>query len=182
MAGMDLSLRRADRGISVFWMILALGAGVFLILAILLATTADNTYEGEYDSAPEIVVDDGETSVSGAGDSEAIGAPEDSTLTSDDVTIPGSGPAGVGENPTQEVEVEVESGAATPVEDGEVVVNEGTDAGATAIDDGAIDEEAGERTTVDENEIVVDPDGTTSPVVPTDSGPEGSDGEPLTQD
>ena len=183
MAGMDLSLRRADRGISVFWMILALGAGVFVILAILLVTTADDTYEGEYDSAPEVVVDDGETTYNGAGDSPAIGSPEDATLTGDDVTIPGSGPAGVGDNPTQDVEVEIESGPASVVEDGEVVVDDGAEeAGATAIDGDAIDEEPGERVTIDENEIVVDPDGTTAPVVPTDSGPAGSDGNSLTQD
>ena len=45
MAGMDLSGRRADRGVSVFWMILAMGAGVFALIAILLVGTGQPTVE-----------------------------------------------------------------------------------------------------------------------------------------
>ena len=44
MAGMDLSFRRNNRGVSVFWMILGMGAGVFGLLAILLVAT-DNAVE-----------------------------------------------------------------------------------------------------------------------------------------
>lgn len=43
MAGMDLSARRNARGISVFWMILASGAAVFLLLAIVILTTEQVT-------------------------------------------------------------------------------------------------------------------------------------------
>ncbi|MFQ6546687.1 hypothetical protein AADZ90_001950 [Aestuariibius sp. 2305UL40-4] len=39
MAGMDMKPARSDRGISVFWMILGLGAGTILLVAVLLALT-----------------------------------------------------------------------------------------------------------------------------------------------
>ena len=185
MAGMDLSLRRANRGISVFWLILAMGAGVFALLAILLISTENATEELPPDSSPEVIVSDGDATFNGVGNTEAAANPNDATFQGDaEVAIPGSGPTAEGDLSTESVEVEVEP-AGVVSEDaavGDAPLAVDAEAGADAIDDGALDEAPGERVTEDENEIVVDPDGTTAPVVPTDSGPEGSDDSALTQD
>ena len=173
MAGMDLSLRRSDRGISVFWMILALGAGVFAILAILLVTTADDTAEGEYDSSPEIIVNEGDTTYNAIGNTGAAANEVDPSFTGGTVTV--GGPTEEGDNPTEAVEVEVTPGdpvAGTVVEPSE----RGTDADMDGGDAAAQADAGGQE------DIVVDPDGTTSPVDPTPSGPAGSDGNALTQD
>lgn len=47
MAGMDFIFNRGDRGISVFWLILVMGAGVFALLAILLLS-ADSGEDAAY--------------------------------------------------------------------------------------------------------------------------------------
>ena len=178
MAGMDLSLRRADRGISVFWLILAMGAGVFALLAILLLA-GEAREEGTYSEEPVITVQEGETNVSGnpttavqaAGDADG-----DDAAAMTNGLVADEAPTEEGDLSVEDVEVEVEP--ATPAAELE------PEAGATVIDDGAIDEEPGERAgeAIGDNELVVDPDGTTAPVVPTDSGPEGPDDDPLTQD
>ena len=189
MAGMDLSGRRADRGVSVFWMILAMGVGVFALLAILVVTSEQAVEPVPHDEGAEIVVNEGETQVLGTGNSPAASNENDATFTGDTVTV--GGPQPEGELSVEDVEVDVSPG--DPV-GGEVVDPEqaGTDADAgmeEAVDEGgaeavAVEEEAveGEADVPGEGEIVVDPDGTTAPVVPTPSGPEGRDDETIAEE
>ncbi len=172
MAAMDFSLRRDDRGISVFWMILAMGAGVFALLAVVLVLGNAGGEEVEYGGDAAIVVNEGETAVNGVGNSEAGANDNDPTMLGDTVTT--DGPQPEGELSSSEVDVEVTPGDAPAVVDG-------TDAAAGAAGEEGI-EAGGGGPDADQADVVVDPDGTTAPVVPTPSGPEGSDDAPLTQD
>ena len=179
MAGMDLSGRRADRGISVFWMILAMGAGVFALLAILLVSTEQAVEPVPHDESAEIIVNEGETQVLGVGNSPAASNENDATFTGDTVTV--DGPTDEGDLSVEGVEADVEP--AEPV-GGEIV--DPAEAGATDADEGmeqgegaVVDADAGEPEAPGDGEIVVDPDGTTAPVVPTPSGPEGRDDETI---
>lgn len=178
MAGMDLTARRANRGISVFWMILGMGAGVFALLAILLVGTEEAVEPLPYDEGAEIVVNEGETMVNGVAGSQAQTNENDATFLGDTVTV--DGPLPEGDLSTQDVEVDVSAGE--PV-GGAVVDPEeaGTDADA-GVEDIVNDEGALARDEPAQADIVVDPDGTTAPVVPTPSGPEGRDGETIADD
>ena len=204
MAGMDLTGRRANRGISVFWMILVMGVGVFALVAILLVGADQAVEPVPSDEGAEIVATEGETQVLGSGNSEAAADDNDPTMLDEDVTV--SGPQEEGDLSVEDVEADVEpageaaaeadagaDGAATEepaaeaaVEadaaeaEGEATEAEGADAAATepAEAEGA-DEEATEPEAPGDGEIVVDPDGTTAPVEPTPSGPEGRDDETI---
>ena len=180
MAGMDLTGRRNNRGISVFWMILAMGAGVFALVAILLVGTERAVEPLPQNEGAEVIATEGETQVVGSGNTEAAADDNDPTMLQDDVTV--SGPQEEGDLSVEDVEVDVEPG--DPV-GGEVVDPEsagGTDADA-GIEDAVNEEPAGaaeeEAAAPGEGEIVVDPDGTTAPVEPTPSGPEGRDDETI---
>ncbi len=173
MAGMDLSFRRADRGVSVFWMILAMGAGVFALLAILIVGTEGAGDPVERDAAPEITVNEGETQVNGIANTEAVSNDNDATFLGDTQTV--SGPLSEGDTANEDVEVEV--APAVPV-GGAVVepAEAGTDADAGMEQGAGLAEDAtAEPVAPGAGEVVVDPDGTTAPVVPTPSGPEGRD-------
>lgn len=173
MAGMDLSGRRADRGVSVFWMILAMGAGVFALIAILLVgsdavTLTEGAEEAEHAGGGEVIVNDGETVVVGQGNSPAA-SDEAATTFSGDETIVVDGPTEEGELSVEEVEVPVEP--APEAGAGE----------AAATEEDALMGEDAEPVAPGAGEIVVDPDGTTAPVVPTPVGPEGRDDETVVE-
>lgn len=176
MGGMDFSGRRANRGISVFWMILAMGAGVFGLLAILLVGTNQAVEPVEYDEGAEIVVNEGETSVNGIGNTEASSNDVDDSFTGDTVTV--DGPTEEGDLSTETVDVDVEPGdpvGGTVVDPAEA----GTNADADAEQGESLATEDGEPVAPGAGEVVVDPDGTTAPVVPTPVGPEGRDDESI---
>ena len=187
MAAMDFSFRRTDRGTSVFWHILLMGGGVFCLLALVLFLADAGGEEVPHDESAEIIVNEGEEVVVGAGNSQAASNETDATVMSDEVTT--GGPQPEGDVPAEDVEVEVAPG--TP-EGGETVAAEDetpVDANgvpqtgsqdAASIDEGI--EGQGGGVEADQEEVVVDPDGTTAPTVPTPSGPEGSDDSALTQD
>ena len=176
MAGMDLTGRRSNRGISVFWMILAMGAGIFALLAIVLVGTDRAVVPLPQDASPEITVNEGETTVSGTGNTEASANDNDASFTGDTQTV--GGPQPEGDTANEDLNVEVAPG--DPVA-GEVVdpADRGTDADLDggAGEAGVVAEEGAE--VPGEGEVVVDPDGTTAPVVPTPSGPEGRDDETI---
>lgn len=194
MAGMDLSGRRANRGISVFWMILAMGVGVFALVAILLVGTDRAVEEVPQDEGAEVIANEGETNVVGSGNSSAAANDNDPTMLQDDVTV--SGPQEEGDLSVEGVEADVEPGdpvggeTVDPAEDG------GTDADAgreEAVNDEGAAAEGGEGAPAEEGEgsateapgdgeVVVDPDGTTGPVEPTPVGPEGRDDETIADD
>ena len=187
MAGMDLSGRRADRGISVFWMILAMGAGVFALVAILVVGTEQAVEPLPYDDSAEVIATEGETQVLGRGNSEAAANENDPTLLDDDVTV--SGPLEEGELSVEGVEADVEAGdpvggaIVDPEESGTDVdagMEEATD--QDAVESDLVDEGGAEIEAPGDGEVVVDPDGTTAPVVPTPSGPEGRDDETIADD
>ncbi len=163
MAAMDFSLRRDDRGISVFWMILAMGAGVFALLAVVLVLGNAGGEEVEYGDEAVVTVNEGETNVTGVGNSGANANEVDPTVLDDAVTL--DGPVPEGDLSVEDVEVPVTPGA--PVD-------------GVATEEGV--EGTGGGVNADQEDVVVDPDGTTAPVVPTPSGPEGSDDSALTQD
>lgn len=181
MAGMDLTGRRTNRGISVFWMILAMGVGVFALVAILLVGTERAVEELPYDDSAEVIATEGETQVLGTGNSPAASNDNDPTMLQDDVTV--SGPQEEGDLTVEGVEADVQPGdpvggeTVDPAEDG------GTDADAgfeeAVNEEGALAEEGADVEAPGDGEIVVDPDGTTAPVVPTPSGPEGRDDETI---
>ena len=78
MARMDLKLRRDAPGMSVFWMILIVGAGVFVLLAIVLLS-ANGTAQVEHED-PEIVAGEGDEppgAASFGGDEVADEAPQE---------------------------------------------------------------------------------------------------------
>lgn len=180
MAAMDFSLRRDDRGMSVFWMILMMGAGVFALLALVLVLTSAEGEQTVEDAEPEIVVNEGETMVNGVGNTEAIANENDETFLGDTETV--DGPTPEGDLSTEDIEVEVAPGDPTggavvdPAEAGTDVdagMEQGTEEGIEA---------GGGGPDADQEDVVVDPDGATAPVVPTPSGPEGNDDQPLTVD
>ena len=196
MAGMDLTGRRTNRGISVFWMILAMGAGVFALLAILLVGTNQAVEPIEYDESAEITVNEGETQVNAVGNTEAAANDNDPTLTDDAQTV--SGPQPEGDTPSEDVNAEIDAAAgegggvdaeAVEAVEGEAAVEEGIvepaleePAAEEAATDEAIVDEApaeGEAVAPGQGEVVVDPDGTSAPAVPTPSGPEGRDDETI---
>ena len=142
MAGMDLLPRRADRGVSVFWMILAMGAGVFALLAILLVSTENAVEPLPQDDGAEITVNEGETSVTGTGNTEVSADDNDPTFTGGTVTV--DGPTEEGDVPAENVEADVSVGE--PSEDA-----------------AAPQAEEGEAAVPGQGEVVVDPDGTTAP-------------------
>ena len=171
MAGMDLSFRRNNRGVSVFWMILAMGAGVFALLAILLVATDNAVEPVPHDAAPEITVNEGETTVNAVGNTEASANDTDDSFTGDTQTV--GGPLPEGDTPNEDVNVDV-----APAEPADGAVVDPAQAG-TDVDAGA--EQGGEAEPVapGAGEVVVDPDGTTAPAVPTPVGPEGRDDETI---
>ena len=177
MAGMDLSFRRANRGVSVFWMILAMGAGVFGLLAILLIATENAVEPLPYDDSAEIIVNEGDTQVNATGNTEAAANDNDATFTGDTQTV--SGPEPEGDTPNEDVNVEVAPGdpvGGTVVDPAEA----GTDADAEVEQGGGpADEVEGEPVAPGEGDVVIDPDGTNAPVVPTPVGPEGRDDETI---
>lgn len=199
MSGMDLSGRRQNRGISVFWMILAMAVGVFALIAILLVGTEQAVEPLPADDGAEVIVNEGETQVLGSGNSEAAAESNDPTMLDDDVTV--SGPQEEGDLAVEDVEVDVEPGdpvggeVVDPAEDGGTDADAGleeavNDPGATedvvegevapeaATGEAASEEvEAPDAEVPGEGEVIVDPDGTTAPVEPTPSGPEGRDDE-----
>lgn len=190
MAGMDLSGRRADRGVSVFWMILTMGAGVFALIAILLVGTNEVTVEEDSEVAEnvgggEVLVNDGETVVVGRGNTSAASDENDATYL-DQGTVAVDAPTEEGDLSVEDVEVEVEAGE--PVNGAGVEPSEaGTDAdaeigGEVAQEDEALMGEDVEPVAPGAGEIVVDPDGTTAPVVPTPVGPGTGDGNGLLAD
>ena len=172
MGAMDFSLRREDRGVSVFWHILGTGAGVFALLALVLFLVDAGGEDIPHDESAEIIYNEGEEVVVGAGNSQAASNENDSTLLSDAVTV--GGPLPEGDVPAEDVEVEV--APAEPADD----TLAATPGEAASIDEGIEDEGGGVNDS--QSNVVVDPDGTTAPTVPTPSGPEGSDDSALTQD
>ncbi|WP_158259418.1 hypothetical protein [Hasllibacter halocynthiae] len=196
---MDLKLRRADRGMSVFWMILILGAGVFLLLTIVLLAGREAGEDLAGDGAG-VPVDSAGVEETDATAPIVVGEPDpDTTYNTDDVTVrtgeDADGPDGTTEQAFSEREegIEVEPagveavGPGTDPASNEAPV-EGDEAGdgeVVLIDDAEQErlEGGGDGVTVDDldqSDIVVDPDGTTAPVVPTPSGPEGEDDDPFT--
>lgn len=194
MAAMDFSLKRDDRGMSVFWMILIMGAGVFAIMAlVLLGGDADGP--GEYaedlveESGAQVVVTEGGEIVTGSQTSQALAQENDNTFLDDDVTV--SGPQPEGSLSVEAVDVDVAPGDSPAILDAEVaagtlstpdegVVEDGVVVRTVDIDDGV--EGVGGGVQLDQEDVVVDPDGTTAPFVPTPSGPEGDDDDALTVD
>ncbi|MGR3542200.1 MAG: hypothetical protein ACU0BS_12350 [Hasllibacter sp.] len=181
MAGMDLKMNRSDRGMSVFWMILIMGAGVFVLLAIVLLAS-----ERSADS------DGAGIPVEGIGVEETmptepvmVGEDDpDATYNTDDVTVRTGdevdGPDGTTEQQFDDreegVDVEVLGDEAEgPIEAPASLEAENTDAGDAEGNPDPIDD-------LDQSDIVVDPDGTTTPIEVTPSGPEGDDDDPLTVD
>ena len=185
MAAMDFSFRRNDRGMSVFWMILIMGAGVFALLALVLVMTNSGGEAVEYGDEAEIIVNEGETTVTGVGNSQAASNENDETFLGDTQTV--GGPTPEGDLTVENVEAEV-SPAESLDEDAIVAPDGSTDpvVEARTGDAGADGEEGieagGGGPDADQEDVVVDPDGTTAPVVPTPSGPEGNDDEALTVD
>ena len=184
MGGMDFSLKRNDRGISVFWLILAMGAGVFGLLAIVLIGTGHAVDEVER-GGPALIAAGGEETLTGTGNTSAVETGNDPTFLDDTVGV--GGPLPEGDVPAEAVEVEVAPG--DPVA-GAVVdpAERGTDAD---LDGAAASGELGEVEPSDlpvpvrealQPEVVTDPDGTTGAVTPTPSGPIGNDANPLTVD
>ena len=171
MGAMDFSFRRADRGTSVFWHILGVGAGVFCLLALVLFLADAGGEEVPYDENAEILVNDGEEVVVGEGTSQAASNETDATPLTDEVTV--GGPEAEGDVPAENVEVDV-----APAGDAEAGAQGESD--AASIDEGIEGEGGG--VSADQSNVVVDPDGTTAPTVPTPSGPEGADDSALTQD
>ena len=184
MAAMDFSLRRDDRGISVFWMILMMGAGVFALLALVLVMTGSGGEEVEYGDEAEILVNEGETTVHGVGNSQAASNENDETFLGDEQTV--GGPTPEGDLTVEDVEAEV-APAEGLAEDAPVAAEGGAEGAATEAGTAPADGEEGIEAggggpDADQEDVVVDPDGTTAPVVPTPSGPEGDDDEALTVD
>jgi hypothetical protein len=180
MAAMDFSLRRDDRGMSVFWMILIMGAGVFALLALVLVLTNSGGEAVEYGDEAEIIVNEGDTTVHGVGNTSAAANENDATFLGDTQTV--DGPTPEGDLSVEGVEAEVAPGdpiGGTVVDPAEA----GTDADA-GMEQGSEEgiEAGGGGPDADQEDVVVDPDGTTAPVVPTPSGPEGNDDEALTVD
>ena len=175
MAAMDFSLRRHDRGMSVFWMILMMGAGVFVLLALVLVLSDAGGEEIEIGDEAEIMVNEGETSVTGVGNTEASANQNEDSFTGGTETV--DGPTPEGDLSTEDVNVEVAPADGTLDEtddvDTAITGEERPDAGIEA---------GGGGPDADQEDVVVDPDGTTAPVVPTPSGPEGDDDEALTVD
>ena len=159
MAGMDLRLRRADRGVSVFWMILVLGVAVFLLLAIVLIVG-----EREIDT------------VGGEGPTAHVAEP--AATVAEDEPVPGT--SSFGEGSTADV---------APVEEGELPgerlepdVEPAPEAGEE-VGEGPIEEEIPEVAEETEDEdVVIDPNDTQQAVVPTPSGPEARDDETILED
>lgn len=175
MAGMDFSLRRHDRGMSVFWMILMMGAGVFVLLALVLVLSDAGGEEIEIGDEAEIMFNEGETSVTGVGNTEASANETDESFTGGTETV--DGPTAEGDLSTEDVNVEVEPA------DGTLDETDGAEAAITGEDRPEEGVEAGGGgPDADQEDVVVDPDGTIAPVVPTPSGPEGNDDEALTVD
>jgi hypothetical protein len=200
MSGMDLSGRRANRGISVFWMILAMGVGVFALVAILLVGTNQAVEEVPGDQEAEVIATEGETVVVGSGNTEAAANDNDPTMLDDDVTV--SGPQEEGDLSVEGVDANVQPAEPQGGEivDTEANADEGVpaaseeqpaegaapaEAEAEATEEAAPAEAVTQEAPADEaeapgdGEVVVDPDGTTAPVVPTPSGPEGRDDETI---
>ena len=165
MAGMDFSLRRHNRGMSVFWMILIVGAAVFLLLALILITS-----EREDQLLDEVLA---------ASDAEPT------AIVAESPDNPGTTSFSRGETadvaPTEEVELPLgpPNPDAEPVEGG-VSTMAGDE---IQPQEGDIEEEIPPAAEQDETEdVVVDPDDLQEPVVPTPSGPEARDDEVILED
>lgn len=184
MAGMDLSTRRDAPGISVFWLILGMGALVALLIGLAVVLSERTTAVVESGADPEMVTpsSDAEAQVQGMsvpGEETAVDA-ADFTI-GPDADIPPARPE-VAITP-QDLEVVVDPdfplGPESPRPNTEevlvIVPVPATDlvvtVPATTIQDGPIAD------IVDEGPVPGSP-----PVVPTPSGPAGADGNPLTPD
>lgn len=185
MAAMDFSFRRDDRGVSVFWMILLMGAGVFALLALVLVMTDSGGEALEVGDEAVITVNEGETAVNGVGNTEAGANDNDATFLDDAQTV--DGPTPEGDLTTENVDVEVAPAADAAESDTSRVdlLNQADQTGlGEAEGEGSEQgiEAGGGGPDADQEDVVVDPDGVTAPVVPTPSGPEGNDDEALTVD
>ncbi len=117
MAGMDLKMRRNDRGMSLFWMILVCGVAVLVLIAVLIAAS-------EVDHVEE----------AGAVHIEAAGSEEDAQATANvgEGQVAQDGPAETGEANAVDVEITpTPEGAEQPV--------------ASEVDEQAVVPEAGEE-------------------------------------
>ena len=107
MARMNLRARRDAPGMSVFWMILAVGAGVFVLVGLVIFT-AGNDMRVEPEE-PEIIAGEGDE------------PPGTSSFTEGEVAEPASSPGEVGEldesvPETGQADDSVEAGTAGPVD------------------------------------------------------------------
>ena len=166
MAGMDLKLRRHDRGMSVFWMILITGAAVFVLIAILLTV----------------------------GNTEHVEAESDSVVTLAEEPLPGSASFDQGETadiaPTEEGELPLDglpdSSEVEPAPQDAAVEPEGPrealDEALTEDEPGEIVVDPGQERVFNPQEEPVDPQNEMEPFVETPSGPEGRDDEVILEE
>lgn len=188
MAGMDLKMSRSDRGMSVFWMILIMGAGVFLLLAVVLIASERGAEGGSYAADS----DGAGIPVDGIGVEETqpnativVGEDDpDPTYNTDDVTVrtgdAADGPDGTTEQQFDDREEAVEVEVLSDEAEGPITAPASTEASNTDRGDAEGNPDLADD--LDQSDIVVDPDGTTGPTEPTPSGPEGNDDDPLTVD
>ncbi|KAA9006161.1 hypothetical protein [Histidinibacterium aquaticum] len=165
MAGMDLSFKRADRGSSVFWRIIAVAVGVGLIIALALILDARTgtpvdvenedgipvqTGEG---TAPEGVADTSETTLSDPAADSAVEMGAGADVAGDGVTDEGAPSARTDESPERGV-TETPGEGEPPVEPGSVVEDEdgaaadgetATEGEEAATEDGAAAEQTSEE-------------------------------------
>lgn len=177
MAGMDLKLRRNDRGVSVFWMILISGAAVFVLLAIVLVVSSADSIDEQ-----EMALDSEAPTVT-AGDSD----PMPGSASFDDGQAADEAPVAPEDIEPPEVDIIDPEVEAAPASEDETLIE----------DSDGLDEALTEG---DEGDIVVDPQGEgvvdpvqgadyeheniqgIAPFTETPSGPEGRDDEVILED
>ena len=196
MATMDLSMRRNDRGISVFWMILSLAIGTALVLALALALTEGTPSEAASDpDSNEVPVDPTGAGTAPEGVADITPAEMATDPAADSLLVNGSGAGASGltegaavadQQTAPERGVEGATGA-TPADD--AVARDATPNAVVEGTSSFTEDAPGELATdpVDgTTERVVDPDGEgvggEEGIFPTPSGPEGGDDDPLTAD
>ncbi len=173
MAGMDLKMRRNDRGMSVFWMILVCGVAVVVLLAVMLAVAGGGADQAEEGDAPLVIVGEEEEPGSASFDQgeTAVDGPTQAG------ELDGGGPIEPAVEPTPEGEAQITA---------EPEVEAGGAGGAEVELDPAIADDPGD-VVVDEA-VTRDPPRATEPdpnrpaVVTTPSGPEGRDDETILGD
>jgi hypothetical protein len=175
---MDLKMRRNDRGMSVFWMILICGAAVFLLLAVLLVASGGEEHAGDEAAGenPPLIT---------AGDSD----PMPGSASFDDGQAADIAPIEEGELPQGgPIDPEVTAtpaGEEQPPAAADEEVEVGGEGIAVEIDPEAAE---GEGNVVVDEAVTRDPPRATEPepsrpaFETTPSGPEGRDDETILQD